>query len=150
RSASFASVERARRAKRSHPSPTDDSAITERAKPARFSPCSTAKRRHGEQLACDRALRQVVRKSKLSAAIVTSALPSAAALRAAPAEPPSAATPDRAELALEIEPGVAGLDPAEIRTAIERELELPTVAATPSSAAVLSVRSLGEHRAALS
>jgi hypothetical protein len=78
------------------------------------------------------------------------ALACSAAARVAYAETPIPTTPDRAELALDIEAGVAGLSPADVRSAIERELELPTVDATPSSSAVLSVRSLGERRVAVS
>ncbi len=96
----------------------------------------------------DRALTHVGRR--FSAAMLTFALSTGAALHLAHAEPPSSPPAERAELALEIEPGVAGLDPADIRAAIERELEVPTVAASATSAAVLSIRAAGDRRVSMS
>ncbi|HEX9296714.1 MAG TPA: hypothetical protein VF881_12800, partial [Polyangiaceae bacterium] len=75
--------------------------------------------------------------------VCTSAL---CVVHAAKADPPPAPAAQRGELALDIEPGAAGLDATKIRAAIERELDAPTSAATPSSRAVISIRSRGEHR----
>jgi hypothetical protein len=62
------------------------------------------------------------------------------------AEPPPAAQPAQAALALDVEPGVAGLDAAKIQKSVERELGTTMVTATPDSGTVLSIRARGEHR----
>jgi hypothetical protein len=93
-----------------------------------------------------RALIQVRTRSRLAAAIVVGSLASSAAPRIARAEAPTAAQPERAELALDIEPQVAGLDAVDVRAAIERELEIPTTDAGSSSTAVLRIRGLGGRR----
>jgi len=91
-----------------------------------------------------------VRISRTARVVIAAALVSIAPIRAALAQTASAAEVDRAELALEIDPGETGLDPADIRAAVERELELPTVLSTSSSPAVLSIRGTGDLKVAMS